>query len=816
MPKRPRGAVPAESARLSADAAARPLILLLFIGSGAAALIYEIVWFQLLPLVIGSSFVSLGTLVGAFMGGMCLGSLIAPRLLAGGRHPLRVYAALEIGIGAIGLALLWGLPLLGGVYAAIGGGHVVVRAAVAGVCLVPPAMLMGATLPVVARWVETSPAGVSWLGFFYGGNLAGAVAGCLAAGFYLLRVHDVAVATYVAVALNVTVAAAAWIIAGTRAVIREPAGVQESRPRAHGSIIVYLAIALSGFTALASEVIWTRQLSLVFGATVYAFSLILAVFLAGLGVGSSLGAALARTVPQPRVAFGWCQMMLAAAVVGAAHLISRSLPFWPIDPSLTSDALVVAELDVFRCALVVLPGAILWGASFPLALAAAATPGADGTRLVGRIYAANSLGAVAGAIAANLMVASVGSQVAQQVLVVCLAASALALLLPAIGSSPAGSRSRLRALALPIGAVVVAFLLVPTILPVPGTLVAYGRYSATWTGLTNIVYVGEGLSSSIAVSRASDGALTYHSAGKVQASSLPEDMRLQRMLGHLSHLLPVQANRALVIGFGAGVTAGALAISPAVDRLVIAEIEPLVPRFVAPYFADYNDRVASSPKVTFRLDDARHVLFTTDQTFDVITSDMVDPWVKGTAALFTREFFQAARDRLNPGGVVTLFVQLYQSNVEAVKSELATFMQVFPNTAVWGNTNNGEGYDLVVTGQIAPIRIDVDALKTRLASPSYGPVAQSLRDIGIGSAVELLSTYAGSAADLAPWLRNAVINRDRNLRLQYLAGLGLNSRAAGPIYAEMLQYATFPSHMLIGSPESIQAVREGIDRVRRR
>ncbi len=330
------------------------------------------------------------------------------------------------------------------------------------------------------------------------------------------------------------------------------------------------------------------------------------------------------------------------------------------------------------------------------------------------------------------------------------------------------------------------------------------------------MYAGEGTNASIAVSRASDGAVTYHSAGKVQASSLPEDMRLQRMLGHFSHLLPAEAKDVLVIGFGAGVTAGALAISPRVERMIVAEIEPLVPRFVAPFFADYNERVTESPKTRIEFDDARHFLMTTDRTFDVITSDMVDPWVKGTAALFTREFFEGAKRRLKPGGIVTLFVQLYQSNVEAVKSELATFIDVFPQTVVWGNTNNGEGYDLVVTGQIDPLRIDVDALQSRLNSPSHAPVLRSLREIGISSVVDLLSTFAGSAADLSPWLKDAGINRDRNLRLQYLAGLGMHERAAAAIYAEMLRYATFPAALFVGTPESVQAVRDGIDRVRRR
>src|SRR5689334_1558763 len=182
-----------------------PALLLLFVGSGCAALIYEIVWFQLLQLVIGSSAVSLSVLLGTFMGGMCLGSYLLPRYIDARNHPLRVYAFLELGIGLMGLLLLFGMPLVNGIYTTIGG-NIVIRAIVAGICLLPPTLMMGATLPAMARWVETTPKGVSWLGYFYGGNIGGAVIGSLLAGFYLLRVHDMSTATFVAVALNILVA----------------------------------------------------------------------------------------------------------------------------------------------------------------------------------------------------------------------------------------------------------------------------------------------------------------------------------------------------------------------------------------------------------------------------------------------------------------------------------------------------------------------------------------------------------------------------------------------------------------------------------
>src|SRR5688572_20047233 len=163
----------------AAPAASRrwlPALLVLFIGSGCAALIYGVFWFQLLQLSVGSWAVSLGILLGIFMGGMCLGSLLLPRYISARHHPLRVYALLELGIGLLGVVVLFVVPLIGGVYTTIAGTgqvNLFLRAIVAGICLLPPTILMGATLPAIARWVEATPSGVSWLGYFYGGNIGG-------------------------------------------------------------------------------------------------------------------------------------------------------------------------------------------------------------------------------------------------------------------------------------------------------------------------------------------------------------------------------------------------------------------------------------------------------------------------------------------------------------------------------------------------------------------------------------------------------------------------------------------------------------------
>jgi spermidine synthase len=808
-----------------------PVLLLLFVGSGCAALIYEIVWFQMLELFVGSSSVSIGVLLGTFMGGMCIGSFLLPRYISPKHHPLKVYAFLEIAIGVIGLLLIFVLPLVGHVYTAWGGygltGYLL-RGLVASICLLPPTLAMGATLPAVARWVQTTPSGVSWLGFFYAGNIAGAVMGTLLAGFYLLRVFDMNTATYVAAAINFAVGGLGLLVAANTPAFADGGDADpnpqslfpghEMRPSGSSDrTLVYVAIALSGFCALAAQVIWTRVLSLLFGASTYTFSLILAVFLIGLGIGSSLGSIIAKTVERPRVALGWCQMLNVGAMAWSAYMLMESLPYWPINTSITTSIWYNFQLDFVRAFWAVLPGPILWGASFPLALAAVARRGEDPGRLVGGVYAANTVGAIFGSVIASLvLVYWFGSQRAQQVLMIVSGMSGLLLLAPAELSTPPRSTSRPRhtlrwvAPMLLIIALGVAAFLIRTVPTIPGILVAYGRYAATWMGQQgDIFYVGEGLSSSVAVSRFGE-VMNYHNAGKVQASSQPQDMRLQRMLGHFTTLVPKVPKKVLVIGCGAGATAGAVSIDEHVETLIIAEIEPLVPRVVSEHFGEHNFNVVRNPKTQIVIDDARHFLLTTDERFDAITSDPLDPWVKGAATLYTREFFELAKSKLNPGGTVTLFVQLYESTPEAVKSEIGTFFEVFPNGVIWGNTHQGRGYDTVLMGTVEAPHFNVDEWETRLNSAPYAAVKNSLREISIYSAVDLFANYAGRASDMKAYLADAQINRDRDLRLQYLAGLGLNLYQSGPIYAEILRHKKYPEGLFSGSPETMQKLRVAI------
>jgi len=795
------------------------MLILLFIGSGCAALIYEIVWFQLLSLIIGSSAVSMGVLLGTFMGGMCIGSLFLSRYVSSRQHPLRVYAYLELAIAAFGLLVLWGLPYVGGLYFAFalhGMADLLLRGLFCAICLLPPTILMGATLPAIARWVQTTREGVSWLGFFYGGNIAGAVLGCVLAGFYLLRDHDMAFATYVAVVIDVAVAAAGLALAKSTFYhgAEEPETSQSAEPMVpKGAWPVLITIGISGATALAAEAVWTRLLSLLLGATTYTFSLILAAFLLGLGAGSSAGAALARNVKNPRFALGVCQLLLTVTIGWAAYAMTSMLPYWPVSPGLALKPSYTFQIDLVRCLWSVLPAAVLWGASFPLALAAVGRDAKDPARLVGVTYAANTVGGIIGALFGSLLIiAWLGTQASQRILIGLAAISAIVALVPFASDAAEKAVACSRKLGWGLAAVVLAGLLIKSVPPVPPLLVGYGRWFATRLDNQNdFIYMGEGVTASVAVSQLSNGVLNYHNAGKVQASSEPQDMRLQRMLGHLTTLLPPKPNSVLVIGCGAGVTAGAVSIDPALQSETIAEIEPLVPKVVSKYFGAHNFNVVTNPKVHVEIDDARHFILTTKQKFDAVTSDPLDPWVKGAATLYTKEFFDVVKEHLNPGGVVTLFVQLYESSPEAVKSEIATFFAAFPNGVVFGNTNNGSGYDLVLVGQNGgTMKINVDSIEARLASPQYAQVAQSLREIGINSATELFANFAGTEPMLRPWLADAQINRDRNLRLQFLAGLGLNRYEQGPIYSQMLQYRRYPEGLFEASPERLAQIRMAV------
>jgi hypothetical protein len=455
-------AVERETARV---AGTERLLRFMFFGSGCAALIYEVVWFHLMRLVIGASALSVGIVLASFMGGMFLGSLLFPRYVPPERHPLRVYGLLEIGVGVFGLAMPLVLPAVRSVYLGLVGYGplgIALRGVIATVLLLPPTALMGATLPAIARRYPAGRRGMSALAWLYTTNTAGAVIGSLLSAFYLLALYDVWVATLAAAALNFTVGALGVHLSRTTphalptrtraARSSAPPKSPETKPKLGAGLdvrAIYVVAGLSGLTSLGGQVLWTRLLTLLFGATVFAFAIILAVFLAGLGLGSAIAAYLLRRGQNAVRGLGWSQVLLVPALFVSGLVLARYLPF--ASPPAITPVGALHGLHVVRALVVILPSAVLWGASFPFALAAAAASGADTGRSSAYVYAANTIGAIAGALGVSFwLIPSYGSGAASRVLAAAAGVSAavlfFALSRPAtLAGRRAGSRRYRRA-----------------------------------------------------------------------------------------------------------------------------------------------------------------------------------------------------------------------------------------------------------------------------------------------------------------------------------------------------------------------------------
>jgi spermidine synthase len=209
-------------------------------------------------------------------------------------------------------------------------------------------------------------------------------------------------------------------------------------------------------------------------------------------------------------------------------------------------------------------------------------------------------------------------------------------------------------------------------------------------------------------------------------------------------------------------------------------------------------------------DYARNSIRTTQEKFDIISYDSIHPWVKGAATLYTDEYFDLARQHLNPGGTISLWVPLYECTHEAAKSQIATFLKTFPNGTLWSNSLDGGGYDLVMMAKVGDPAIQVGEFYNRLNRPDHLNVKYSLQAVGVNSGLELLATYAGRQRELSPWLADAQINLDRNLKLQYLAGMGLNVYEQTAIFNEILSYSVFPDDLFIGPDDLRQSLRNAL------
>lgn len=740
----------------------RRLFLLIYALSGAAALIYEVAWTRLLTLHMGHTVASASTVLAAFMGGLAGGAALGGKYSArfDRARALRVYAALELLIGAFTLlipqALAWARPLLIWAYADGGGGLVFgfSRLVLSLALLLGPCAAMGATLPFAARWFLTGVASAGGeAGALYAANTVGAAAGAWAAGFILLPAIGLQATTRGAVALNLVAAAVVWAMARAEDRAQPDPGATTSgfprrrsvdalRPPAQPRLAA-IAVATSGFVALVYEVAWTRVLAQVIGPTTHAFSAMLMIFIAGLAIGSALGSRLAARARYPIWGLAWC---LAATSLGSLAATTT------IDDVLLAVATRVSSADVqFRSVLLtqiaavsalLLPITIALGAAFPFAVASSARRSDQLAFDVAVVYAANTAGAIAGALAAGFWLVPLLGLSATLRSAAGLAAAGALLLAAAARDLTRRSRT---AGALAAAAAIAA------VYATPGwdrELLASGAYKyAPYLRATDLevglkagdlLYYAEGAAATVTVRRLG-GTVSLAIDGKVDASNAG-DMLTQKLLGHLPLLLHPAPRNVAIIGLGSGVTAGAALRHP-VAQVDVLEISPEVVE-ASTYFSRENHNALHDPRSRLIVGDGRTHLLLASRTYDVIVSEPSNPWMAGVAPLFTREFFLAARARLAPGGILCQWTHTYDIGERDLRSIVATFASVFPEGTMW---LVGSG-DLLLLGADHPLERALDGIGRHWTRPG---VATDLAEVGATEPFTLYSLFIGGRQALA-------------------------------------------------------------------
>lgn len=809
----------------------RRLFVLLYTASGAAALVYEVTWTRLLTLQLGHTVAAASTVLAAFMGGLAIGSWSAGGVQ---RPSLRVYAVLEILVAVcallLPLALGASVPALAWAYADgdAPARFALIRVAISLALLGIPAAAMGATFPI-AVGVDPHAAGV-----LYAANTAGAAAGAIAAGFFLIPAVGLRATTWFGVTLNLLAAAGAWWLAsgsrsektgehaeGAERALSKKKREKQDSPRSQRAprffpespVLACAAAAISGFAALVYEVAWTRLLALVIGPTTYAFATMAAAFISGLAIGSALGTGLARRVERPAAWLAAMLVVSALAASGAAWVAATRMPLvvaaQVADPAAAFTPVVV--MQAFGTALLLLPMTLALGATFPLALdvatgrlrasgpvpadGAAAGQAASASRAAAQVYTANTLGAIAGALTAGfVLVPALGLRLTFETAAIIGALGGAACLAVALserrtpnderrttarGAATFDVRRSAFVVAAATGVLSVAAILLSP--PWDRELLASGAYKyAPYLGTDNfdavlragtLDYYKEGAAATVSV-RELTGTRSLAIDGKVDASNAG-DMLTQRMLGLLPVLIHGHARDIAIIGLGSGVTLGSALASGAVDHADVVEISPEVVE-ASHFFDRENGGALTKPGVRLIVGDGRSHLLLTPRRYDVIVSEPSNPWMAGVASLFTREFFEAARARLRPDGLLCQWAHTYDISAQDLQSIVRTFASVFPQGTLW----------MVGGGDLLLVGARDGAILPRLAAVEpgsrKGTAGAALVDVGIadGSApLALLSQFAGGPAEMERYGGGAFIQTDDRTALEYSAPRGIYGRS---------------------------------------
>jgi spermidine synthase len=737
----------------------RVLIYVLFFVSGAAGLVYEVIWMRMLSITLGATAPAVAAVLASFMGGLALGSYLGGLAVDRWRRPLLWYAGCEAFVGLFAFAFPVILSTITGAYASVYGrlGISELHAArflFSSLAVLAPTTAMGATLPAVVaalKSVKTEPG----RGFAaaYGLNTAGAVVGVLLAGYWLLWAAGAQASLYAVAALNVTVAVVALLLARRLpeyAPVVEPGEPAGPRPARRWAIIT-LAFAAGGL-GLAAQVLWVRSMSMIVGSAVYAFSALLAVILVAIAVASFVHRALPRRVASSGTLL---IVLLALGSLGfsASILALRFSPhlFLSAFAEFGAEFTVAQVMTAATATLVIfLPSAAV-GMVLP-ALVARWSGGTVGSR-VGAVYAANTAGAITGSLAGTFLLLPILGAVG-------------GLRLLAVGAVAAGIfviASRRRAVVWAVAAA--ALVLTAVLVPGPshkllnlGVGISPGYY-LTEDGAVDIessegeetVFYEDGVDGTVAVIKYGP-VLTLKVNGKSVASTNYDDLRVERELGALPVAAHGDPRSVLVVGLGTGITLGSAIDRPSVERAVCVEINPAVAR-AAGYFAEYNGSPLADPRVELTREDGRTYVLCTEERFDVITSDPIHPWTKGSSSLFSVEHFENCSRILNDGGVMAQWLPLYQLSVRDYFMIVNTFAPAFGHVGLVYT-----GRDTVLLGSERELGASITGLPYYIAGD-------------------------GELLDAAAW---AGVNTDDRLSLEYSAPRALYSPEESEILTRLL------------------------------
>jgi spermidine synthase len=789
----------------------RALLYLAFAASGTAALIYETTWTRLLTLFLGHTVAAASTVLAAFMGGLAVGAAIAGRVSSrlDRTAALRAYAAVEILIGVFAVALPFELdllrPLLAAAYDDGGTAFGVIRLVCSLLVVTVPAVAMGATLPFVVRWHAASAerAGRD-TGLLYAANTVGAAAGAVLSGFVLLPAVGMRMTTFVGVGLNVLSAAIAWWLAG-RADLPHPDSVavgQQSTPATtprkktkHAArramphepsvampVVAMIALGISGCVSLILQVAWTRILALVVGPTTFAFSAMVATFISGIAIGAVIGGALSKRRPSPWLLAASLLLSGVAAVVAAAW--APQIPLLVADAVAAPDAsfATVVRLQSSLIAALMLPMTIAFGASFPLAVALGARTDATVSRDVARVYTANTAGAILGALAGGfVLVPRLGLQNTVR-------AAAMLAIAGFITIALLHTRRRVVPGIAAVAVAVAALAGIAFMPPWDREILSSGAYKyAPYMESANrdvllragtLLYYREGAAATVSV-RSVTGATSMAIDGKVDASNAG-DMLTQRLLGHLPLLLHESPRTVGIIGLGSGVTL-ASALRHPIERADVLEISPEVVE-ASRFFERENRKALADPRTHLIIGDGRSHLALATRQYDVIISEPSNPWMAGVAALFTQEFFEAARSRLAPGGLICQWAHTYDISGDDLRSVVATFSSVFPNASLW---LIGEG-DVLLIGSPTPIDARLRGIQTAWTRRGVG---DDLAGVSVRDPDTLLTLLAAEGGRLKVYAGDAQIQRDDRMSLEFSAPRGIYGRSTGDNSVTLRQLA---------------------------